>query len=135
MPELPPWMRFGLVGLVNSGIDFGLFVVLHNSVGLDPVIAHAIGFSCAAANSFVVNKLWTFEDRDWSRGAASGALKFFAVAIGGLLIGAALIWLLTPPLPAIISKALAIALTFLWNYQLSRRFVFNRGGGPREGGP
>lgn len=125
---LPRWLRFGLVGIVNAGIDFGLFVLLHHGFDMAPLLAHAIGFAFAACNSYVMNKLWTFGDRDWSAKAASGAARFFAVALGGLLVGAAVIWILTPPLPAIVSKALAIGATFVWNYQLSRLFVF-RGGG------
>ncbi len=121
---MPRWLRFALVGCVNAGIDLGIFVVLHYVFAWTPLSAHVAGFSVAVVNSYVMNKLWTFEDRDWSTLAAMAALRFFGVAVGGLFVGAAVIALLVPPLPAIAAKLIAIGATFAWNYTLSKLWVF-----------
>jgi putative flippase GtrA len=122
---IPRWLRFGLVGCVNAAIDLGIFVILHYALGWSPIAAHTAGFLAAVVNSYVMNKLWTFQDKDWSRRAIWRGLRFFAVAFGGWLVGAAVIALAVPAIPALAAKLLAIAATFVWNYTLSRLWVFN----------
>ncbi len=121
---IPRWLRFGLVGCVNAAIDLGIFVVLLYAFSWSPIAAHTAGFLAAVVNSYVMNKLWTFQDKDWSRRAIGRALRFFAVAFGGWLVGAAVIALAVPAIPALAAKLLAIFATFVWNYTLSRLWVF-----------
>jgi len=56
-------VRFGLVGLINTGVGLlAIYAVLYfGSTG--PVIANAAGYAIGLAVSFVLNRLWTFEDR------------------------------------------------------------------------
>jgi putative flippase GtrA len=128
---LPRWLRFGIVGCINAGIDLGIFVVLHYAFAWSPVAAHTAGFIVAVINSYVMNKLWTFQDPDWSRRAIWRGLRFFAVAFGGWLIGAGLIAILVPAIPALAAKLVAIGATFVWNYTLSRLWVFTEAAGTR----
>lgn len=124
---LPPWLRFAVVGLINMAVDLAVFSLAYYVWGTHVLAAHALGFTVAVGNSYVLNKLWTFGERGWSRDAVGGAVRFFAVAVGGLLIGSGVILALDPFMPALAAKIGAIGVTFVWNYTLSRRFVFRRG--------
>ena len=52
-------VRFAGVGVLNTLIDVGLFLLLHDRVGI--VLANFISTSAGMAFSFVVNGLFTFK--------------------------------------------------------------------------
>lgn len=56
-------LRFGGVGLINTGIGLlAIYAVLYfGKTGA--VTANAIGYAIGLAVSFVLNRLWTFESR------------------------------------------------------------------------
>jgi putative flippase GtrA len=122
--RLPRWMRFGVIGCLNASIDLAVFAILLYAFGWSPIAAHTAGFCVAVINSYVMNKIWTFEDADWSRQAIWRALRFLLVAFGGWLVGAIVIAILVPTIPALAAKLVAIVATFVWNYTLSRLWVF-----------
>lgn len=56
-------VRFGLVGLINTGAGLlAIYAVLYFG-RTGPVIANAVGYIIGLTVSFVLNRLWTFEDR------------------------------------------------------------------------
>ena len=61
-------LKFGLVGIMNSAIDYGIFQLLvflfhiHSPFGL--ILANTASSSLAVINSFFWNKKWTFQDRN-----------------------------------------------------------------------
>lgn len=123
-PKIPRWMRFAVVGSINATIDLAVFAALLYVVGWSPIAAHTAGFCAAVVNSYILNKIWTFEDGDWSRQALWRGLRFLLVALGGWLVGAIVIAILVPTIPALAAKLVAIFATFVWNYTLSRLWVF-----------
>ena len=50
--------RFALVGVVNTALDLGLFLLLHDQLGI--VLANFVSTSAGMTFSFVVNGLFTF---------------------------------------------------------------------------
>ncbi|MCU0893629.1 MAG: GtrA family protein [Rhodospirillales bacterium] len=120
--RLPRLVRFAIVGVANTAIDFSIFAVLFYLVHWPLLAAHAMGFAVAVVNSYVCNKAWTFRDRQPSR-LQDGA-KFLLVAICGLLTGSVVIALAAQLMPAFAAKACAVAATFAVNYWASARYVF-----------
>lgn len=57
--SLIEFTRFLLVGLLNTGIDVVLFFLL-TFAGIPYVAAQVFSYSCGTANSYVLNKVWTF---------------------------------------------------------------------------
>jgi putative flippase GtrA len=55
------FLRFCLVGVLNAIIGLGTILILYNVFHVDYRFANAIGFLLALANSFILNKLWTFK--------------------------------------------------------------------------
>ncbi|MFZ2446965.1 MAG: GtrA family protein [Syntrophobacteraceae bacterium] len=58
------FFKFCAVGLLNSGIHYGVFLVLIRYPGMHYLAASAIGYCSGVLNSFVWNKHWTFRTRD-----------------------------------------------------------------------
>jgi putative flippase GtrA len=116
------FLRFCGVGLVNTLIDFGLFMLLYYFSGWPLFLAHGASFSAATANSYVLNRKWTFGD-------AAGLHrrqfpKFVAVACGGLVLSTAVIYLLKGFVAVWLAKIFAIGAGVMWNYCGTRFLVF-----------
>ncbi|MEO1093022.1 MAG: GtrA family protein [Pseudomonadota bacterium] len=125
-PRIPRWLRFGLVGGLNTAIDVGVFAALLYVFDWAPVPAHVAGFLVAVANSYVLNKVWTFEAAGWSRGALVDGLRFLLVATSALGISTAVVWASLPFVDPLLAKLVAVVVTFVWSYTLSSRWVFGR---------
>jgi putative flippase GtrA len=57
------FLRFGLVGVVNTAITFAVFNVVAVFLHQPPILGHVLGWLAGFANSFVMNRSWTFRDR------------------------------------------------------------------------
>lgn len=79
-------VRFGVVGLINTGVDFGAFVVLHNAWGVFYLLAQVLSYLVGTANSYILNKLWTFRSRE----KATGGQAFRFVIINGVSLAISL---------------------------------------------
>ena len=75
---LGPLVRYGLVGLVNTGV--GLAVILGAEFGLHagPVVANALGYAAGFVVGFVLNRSFVF--RSDARVGVAGPRYFVAVA-------------------------------------------------------
>lgn len=58
------FLRFCLIGILNTIIALAAILILDNVFQLDYRFANAIGFSLALVNSFILNKLWTFKSNN-----------------------------------------------------------------------
>jgi putative flippase GtrA len=85
------FIRFAIVGCINTGVDFITFSVFNSILGFDKLICQVLGYSAGIINSFVFNKLWTFEDRSESLNTAKQALRF--AVVNGFSLGLSLLGL------------------------------------------
>ncbi|HEY6482910.1 MAG TPA: GtrA family protein [Steroidobacteraceae bacterium] len=118
-------LRFGVVGVVNTAVDFSIYSALTLAAGVLPAIANILSYSCGIGVSFWLNRAWTFRDRN--TGHLSTQLLLF---LGGNLVGLALstlvvAWLARDwgPLPA---KVASIGASFAWNFAFSNLVVFGK---------
>ena len=117
------FIRFALIGVVNTGIHFIVLVSLVERLAWWPAPANALAFLCANLFSFVANSRITFRAvPSWQR-----YRRFFAVSLFGVgfswLMGMLAQWLAVHYL---LMFALQLALMPLINYLLIRRFAFGR---------
>jgi putative flippase GtrA len=56
-------IRFSIVGVSNTIIDFLAFLIFYLVLKLDTNTSQALGYSVGILNSFIFNKRWTFKDR------------------------------------------------------------------------
>ncbi len=118
------FFRFAMVGLVNTTIDFGLFMLLYAKLGFDPILANIFAFLLAVTNSYFLNSRWTFDSSKHSI-SLSSFIRFVMVSSAGLAISITTIILLDGYIAVEIAKLLATILTLLWNFTTSKLLIFN----------
>jgi putative flippase GtrA len=119
-------VRFGLVGVLNTGLDFLVFVLLFYGLAWPLLVANSLGYLAGLANSYLLNSRWTFGDRAGGR-TPTRPLLYAGLNGVGLLLGNLAVATLALVLPAWLAKLGASAITFAWNYWSSDRLVFVRG--------
>ncbi|NLE73770.1 MAG: GtrA family protein [Actinobacteria bacterium] len=124
-------VRFGLVGGLNTLVDYGLFNLLVVVFHMNPVAANPISVSAGIVNSFLWNKHWTFAGGGWHRWYRQAVL-FVVVSVIGLLINTGGLWLLNhltgadSVLALNLQKLGASIVSLTWNFVGYRFFVFSR---------
>lgn len=124
-------IRFTLVGIANTAIDFGILFTL-TFLGLDKILANYVSTSFALVFSFFANKSFTFKDTGSS--TKKQLLIFIVVTLAGLwIIQPIIIWGVTSSLSEIIknevfllfaAKVIATIASLSWNYVFYSRLVF-----------
>lgn len=122
-------VRFGLVGVLNTLVDFGAFNLMVFVFGVPVLVAYPFSVSAGIVNSFLWNKHWTF-----SAGRSSAwrreAVVFLAVSASGLLIswaGFSVLHLLIGSSAALalnVEKLAASLVSMVWNFVGYRFLAF-----------
>lgn len=120
-------MKFISVGFVNTAIDFVIYFALTRLVeffAIYFVLAKSISFFVGTLNSLILNHYWTF-DKKSSITVGEGA-KFYTTTLFGLVINAVFMYLFVGILEIndLIAFGLTTILTFIWNFILSKKWVF-----------
>lgn len=126
-------MRFGLIGAINTALDFGLLFIL-KSIGLMATTANIFSTSIAFVFSFFANKKYTF--RSSGTNIVREMILFVAVTLFGLwVLQTGVIWLVLPHLSKLlrssemgllVTKLIATAVSMTWNYILYDKLVFKK---------
>ncbi len=139
--------KFGIVGIINTLLDFGIFNALTKFAHFGLIQANIISTTCAMLFSFFANKNLVFKQDGGS--VAKQAVSFFVVTAFGLyVIQNGIIWLLTDvwvgPVHLVVqtvrslgihvfsdgfyinnsAKAVATVASLTWNYIMYKRVVF-----------
>ncbi len=129
------FVRFGLVGCVNTTIDLlvlnGLFWLWPAQGTARLLLFNTLAYACGALNSFVFNRYWTF--RRPGRPKAREGARFLVVTLAAIVCNDLIVWLmskillpvhLNPSLWTNSSKVAAIGGTILVSYLGMRLWVF-----------
>lgn len=143
------FVKFGLIGVLNTLVDFGVFyvmdrwviregpvlVLLGTAMAVGPYLSNAIAYVVANIHSFVWNKLWTFERRN--RVTGGEALRYLATSAGYVLLStvslAVCIRILSLPVLAplvpegwtnLLAKLPTACVTIFYNYLMNKFWVF-----------
>ena len=130
----PQLIRFGLVGGVNTALDFGL-LFMFKAFGLPIGLANIVSTSIAFVFSFFANKKYTFKTTGTN--VVREMLLFVVVTLFGLWVLQTLVINLTVgPLTTLtnntnvalfIAKLLATVVSLTWNYIFYSKLVFKKG--------
>jgi putative flippase GtrA len=115
-------LKFGIVGLLNTGVDFAVFTVL-TLWDVPLLIAQCISYACGVLNSFIMNRTWTFQHRgQYTR----QLIKFIAVNLLTLLITYGLLVFFNRYVgwTMLFSKLIATGMSLIVNFAGSRLWVF-----------
>jgi putative flippase GtrA len=78
--------KFGLIGVINTGLDFAILNLLHFGLGVGPLTSKCVSTAVAATSSYYMNRHWTFRHRARS-GMRREYTLFFLLNLIGLVIG------------------------------------------------
>ena len=128
---LPVWLvqalKFGLVGVLNTALDWGVYYLLTRFAGMGGLtaVAKAISYSVGVINSYFWNRRWTFSSQ---AGAGRTLVPFILVNLVGTGINTGVLALATGTgkLPEIVGLALATVAALAWNFVASKFLVFRR---------
>ncbi|MDP2858678.1 MAG: GtrA family protein [Bacillota bacterium] len=127
----PVWFtqaaKFVLVGILNTAVDVGLYLVLTRWFGVFArwrVVAKGISYGAGILNSFYWNRSWTFK----MRAGVAAFVAFVAANLMAMAINAGVMYLSLnrvglPEGPAL---ALATGTAFVWNFTICKWFVFRK---------
>jgi putative flippase GtrA len=139
-------VKFGLVGIINTGIDFAILNLLINVTGIYSgiwlFIFNVISFGVAVINSYFMNKYWAFKVSGSVQ--AKEIFKFVFVSLIGLFLNSVIVYylgtffILSYRLSASaayvyipaglwdnLAKLAATAVSLVWNFIGYKLFVFN----------
>lgn len=78
--------RFLLVGFLNTGVDFLIFLFFMRVIGVNYLVAQTISYSFGVVNSFIMNKTWTFDKGDRGMNTPVQFAQFVALNILSLSV-------------------------------------------------
>jgi len=131
------FLRFGVVGVLNTGIDFAILNILSavtNITGGARIIPlKAVAFLAANINSYLLNKHWTFKDNTSGEGAKKFSI-YLGVSVVGMLINLGTVYTITTYIDPVFglsetlwlnaANLVATGLSLVWNFVGYKLVVF-----------
>jgi putative flippase GtrA len=134
--------KFGIVGAINTVLDFGLANLLVFGLHWSPLVGKAGSVAVAATSSYFMNRHWTFRHRART-GLGREYGLFFLLNGVGLLIAEACIWTVhngmhkSGPIWFNLAQLAGLVLGMAFRFTTYKRWVFlhpDRVGGERPSG-
>ena len=116
------FLKFAVVGLLNTGVDVAIFFLL-TGVNMPYVAAQLVSYSSGAANSYLLNKFWTFRSSGLSY---TEIIRFTTVNLVSLAISVVVLTLLhdTAGMGLAAAKAGATLCALAANFLGNKLWVF-----------
>lgn len=119
---------FAAIGVVNTLLDFAIFVLCYQVAGLPIIPANVIAWTIAVSGSYVMNSQVTFAAESGRRLNARAYGTFILSGLAGLVANTTVLVLASYVVPVLVAKVLAIGVSFLVNFSLSHFVVFRARG-------
>lgn len=129
-------ISFGLIGVLNTGVDFAVFWIGAQAFGLALVVANTLSWFVAASGSYVMNSMVTFAAESGRKLGWRAYATFLASNLLGLVANTTTLIIIAnlfaPTLLAdrssqlAVGKLCAIGASFVVNFSLSHFVVFRR---------
>jgi putative flippase GtrA len=133
LPLLRKAASFGMVGLVNTGLDFGIFWTAVQQFGWPLIPANILAWLIAVSASYAMNSFITFAAESGRKLTWRAYATFVASGILGMVANTATLVAMTGILPLAIAnpdvqlavaKLSAILVSFIVNFSMSHFVVF-----------
>jgi putative flippase GtrA len=118
------FLKFGLVGLSGTLVDFGTTYLLKEKAKIHKYLANSCGFLLAATSNYIFNRLWTFHSTDPQY--FHEYFRFILVSAVGLGINNLVLWYMVSKRNRrfYFSKLVATIITMIWNFGANMAFTF-----------
>jgi putative flippase GtrA len=129
-------LSFGLIGALNSAVDFAVFSLAYYYFGTSIIVAQIAAWLVAVTGSYVMNSMITFAAESGQQLNLKSYLSFALAQVGGFLANTATVYIVSYGLEGLAGidtdravlagKLLAIGASFVVNFTLSHLLVFRR---------
>lgn len=120
-------LKFGVVGIIATVIDFGVLYVLSQPLGMNPVISAGISFCVSLVFNYVASMRYVFTHReDMSRSREFViflVLSLIGLAINEAIMAAGVAVLGNSALAVMGTKVLATAIIMVWNFVSRKKWL------------
>jgi putative flippase GtrA len=123
---------FAGVGVINSLVDFGVFLAAFYVLKLPLIPANVLAWLVAVSGSYVMNSYVTFAAESGRQLRWRAYLAFVASGIAGVITNTTVLVIASYWVPIVLAKLLAIGASFLVNFALSHFVVFRPRAGQAE---
>ena len=116
-------LKFGVVGLVATIIDYVLLVIFTEFFHIPSLISAAMSFTISVIFNYIASVKFVFYVKTENINKEKQILIFIILSIIGLLINEGIMWILDKELSIhyTISKLFATAIVMCWNF-ITRKF-------------
>jgi putative flippase GtrA len=123
------FVKFGIVGVVNTAVQFVVFYLLFRQLHLPMMVSSGLGYMAGVINSYLINRVWTFEVKEKKK--AGEFMRFVAVNIVsmGVNLGALKLLVVYGGLLPELAQAFAIAASLVVNFAGNKWWTFRDDGG------
>src|SRR5271165_4485109 len=117
---------FALVGVVNTAVDFCVFMVGYKLLHLALIPANLLSWIVAVSGSYVLNSMITFAAESGRRLTLRAYVSFVASGVAGFIGNTTTLWIASFFVPVTAAKVIAIGTSFVLNFSLSHFVVFRK---------
>jgi putative flippase GtrA len=143
------FLKFCVVGTIGTAIDFGLFNLLHNALGVHEALANTVSVTGGIINNYTWSRYWVYPETKDRQGGKK-FLQFVVVSIIAWFLNTGILWgtdhwllgetgLLAGPVGAIAislgtehgllssnaAKVIATGIVLFWNFFANRMWTFS----------
>ena len=123
-------VKFGLVGVVATVLDFVVLYVLADFIGLHYLTAAALAFVAATLFNYVASMRYVFTSRFGTAEKRQELLLFVTLSIVGLGLNQVLMWLFVDQvvLHYLVAKIAATVFVMAWNFVSRKIWLEDKNG-------
>lgn len=119
--------KFGAVGVVCFGIDYGMMVLLTERCGLDYLLSSGISFSVSVVANYLLSMRFVFQSKE-GRNKTEEFVVFAALSITGLLLTELLMWAGVERMGIhyMLAKVIVTGVVMVYNFMTRKIFLEER---------
>jgi putative flippase GtrA len=117
--------RYIMAGGCTFLIDFSALFILTEFIGVYYLISAGLAFCLGLLASYIVSIFWIFSNRNMENRWHEFGL-FLGISLIGLALNIGFMWFFTEKIAFhyLLSKVVAAALVFVWNFSAKKRILF-----------
>jgi putative flippase GtrA len=118
------FLKYGIVGFINTFVDYVTFVICTVHFGYNPVPSNLISYNLGIAVSFLLNRHFTFRMTEHRFYIRKQIARFWMINLLSVSISTGLVYLFSQWTSSSVAKVLSIPLVMIWGFLAMRSFVF-----------
>ena len=89
--DLIRFLKFCVVGVIGTAIDFGIFNLLHNILGWNRILSNTLSVTAAIVNNYLWNLYWVYPETRGRQGTKK-FIQFIVVSISAWALNTGILW-------------------------------------------